>query len=64
MFIHDPTHWHSPITDFAKSVQVVVVNEDKIAIWSALRVHVRNRAAMTSRQGFAVLTSAIYSSNM
>jgi len=39
MLIHDPTH--SPITDTAKSVQVVVVNEDQIAIRSSLRIHVR-----------------------
>ena len=39
MLIHDPTH--SSITDFAKSVQIVVVNEGQIAIRSSLLTRVR-----------------------
>ena len=63
MLIHDPTH--GPITDFAKSVQVVIVDEDQIAIRSPLRIHVRIMWVLTEKiwHGFAILTSAMYSSN-
>ena len=34
MLIHNPTH--GPITDSTKMVQVVVMNEDQLTIWSPL----------------------------
>ena len=34
MLIRNPTH--SPITDSMKTVQVVVMNEDQLTIWSPL----------------------------